>query len=360
MRIGFVSADWGRAAPGVPPHAGGAGWVRIHQPAAMLAQHGHQVVVGAGVAGGRDDRLVPLDHHAKPLMLDPQIMVFQRWMNDEAATAIRDARKAGQIILQDVDDWFWGLDPRNQAHHSTSKRTNDLHNREHYKAAVEASDAAIVSTEFLARRLRERMGVQAIVVRNAVDQAAFATQPVRDVTDGLVVGWTGALAWRSGDLETMRDVLPGFLADCGGTFVHHGVFPADTETAADRIGLPPNLVGPSKRGKIPTDYPENVAGFDIGIVPLNDIPFNHAKSWIKGLEYAAAGIPFVAQATTEYEALGCGLTAATPAQWRDALDRLRDPQVRAAEAAKGLKVAADHDLRVRWRDWEKVYQSFLR
>jgi hypothetical protein len=42
---------------------------------------------------------------------------------------------------------------------------------------------------------------------------------------------------------------------------------------------------------------------DIGLVPLNDIPFNRAKSFIKGLEYTASGIPFVAQGTGEYELL---------------------------------------------------------
>ncbi len=32
----------------------------------------------------------------------------------------------------------------------------------------------------------------------------------------------------------------------------------------------------------------------VGIAPLVDRPFNRSKSWIKGLEYSAFGLPFVA------------------------------------------------------------------
>lgn len=359
-RIAFITADWGKVPAGQVPPPGGAGWVRIHQPAMKLAEHGHHTVVGAGVASAPNGTLTPMGHDGQPLMLGAEVVVIQRWMNDEAPDAIRAARAAGQVVIQDVDDWFWGLDPRNQAHRATSKQYSQIHNREHYKKGIEASDAVTVSTEFLGRRIRERMGARVHLIRNCVDRAMYATNPVRDTTDGLVVGWTGALAWRSGDLETMQDVLPEWLTAEGAMFVHHGLFPGDHPNAAGRLaGIPDDLIGPSKPGLIPTDYPANVAGFDIGIVPLNDVPFNHAKSWVKGLEYSAAGIPFVAQATAEYEALGCGVVAATPREWRDALTYLSDPDNRLAERAKGLAVAATHDLTTRWTDWEAVYLSEL-
>jgi glycosyltransferase involved in cell wall biosynthesis len=61
--------------------------------------------------------------------------------------------------------------------------------------------------------------------------------------------------------------------------------------------------------------------FDIGIAPLDDIVFNHAKSWLKGLEYAALGIPFVASDLPEYVRLekqhGIGVTAPSKSKaWR--------------------------------------------
>ena len=93
MNIAFVSSDWGRTAAGTEPSPGGAGWVRIHQPALALAQYGeHRTVIGHGIGGRADGRLIPLDFHSQPLMLDPDLIVVQRWMNAEAPQAITDAR----------------------------------------------------------------------------------------------------------------------------------------------------------------------------------------------------------------------------------------------------------------------------
>ena len=361
MNIAFVSSDWGRTAAGTEPSPGGAGWVRIHQPALALAQYGeHRTVIGHGIGGRADGRLIPLDFHSQPLMLDPDLIVVQRWMNAEAPQAITDARRAGQVIIQDVDDWFWGLHPANRAHRTTNKRLNPDHNREHYKAVIERSDAVTCSTGFLAKRIRDRMGARTFILRNCINPSLFTKQPIRNISEGLVVGWTGALQWRSGDLETLRGWFGDWLATNDATFVHHGVFPGEPDDlAASIIGLAPEQVGPSKRGVPPADYPDNVAGFDIGIVPLSDHPFNHAKSWIKGLEYAAAGIPFVAFGTSEYEQLGCGLTATTPDEWVAALDALRSPTLRAEQAALGRAVAREWSFRHKWSEWASVYHAVL-
>lgn len=359
MKIGHVTADVGGATPTRAPMPGGAGWVRVFQPAHRLAMNGHESVVGTQVGATDGGWLIPLNHRHEALMPQPELMVIQRWMNHESPDRIREARATGQVVLQDVDDWFWGLDPANRAHRTTSKKRNPYYNREHYRAAVSASDAAVVSTAFLAKRIRERFGCRTILVRNAVDLASFATQPVSDRDDELVIGWTGALAWRSGDLETLAPWFDGWLAATGSTFVHHGTFPDDTDTAASRAGVAVDRAGPTRGILPPWEYPVNVAGFDIGIVPLAPIDFNAAKSWIKGLEYAAAGIPFIAARTDEYAALGAGRLASDPDEWLAHLEDLRDPQVRAEEAARGLKVAAEHDLSVRWRDWETVYEAEL-
>lgn len=356
MKVAVVSSDWGRGNPRPP---GGSGWMRAHLPARALEELGHDVVVGSGVAVAPTGRLVPLSHEGKLLMVEPDVLLAQRWMNRQAAQATRDARAAGQVVVQDVDDWFWGLDPANAAHKHTSKAADPENNRVLYAANVAAATAVSVSTEFLARRIRERFGVPTVLLRNMIDRPAFPVQPVRPVTDGIVVGWVGAIGWRSGDLETLRGVLDPFLESCGGTFVHHGTFPHDTDTAAARFGVASERTGPSRWSVPPIDYPELLDGFDVGIVPLADKPFNHAKSWIKGLEYAAAGVPFVAYRTREYEQLGCGLLARTPGEWRAALEQLRDPAERERQRARGLEVAAANDLRRRGVEWERALATLL-
>ena len=169
-------------------------------------------------------------------------------------------------------------------------------------------------------------------LRNMVDLPAFATYPVRPVSTGLVVGWCGATPWRSGDLETLADVLPGFLEEVDGTFVHHGTIgPGDT-SAYDALHIPAHRRGPSMPLVPVVDYPGVVTGFDIGIVPLADHPFNRAKSAIKSMEYAAAGIPFVAADLPEQRWFRGGPLARTPAGWRAGLRALVDPARRQAAA----------------------------
>jgi hypothetical protein len=292
-------------------------------------------------------------------MLDPQIVVVQRWMHKDAPAAIRAAIGAGQVVIQDVDDWFWGLHKANQAYRITDPRTNPTVNREHYRRAVLASTLTTCSTEFLAKRIRERIGARTVVLRNALDLPMFGPAEYRDVSEGLVVGWVGALAWRSGDLETLRGVLGPFLEGCDGSFVHHGVSAKDRVTAGELAGVPAARWGPSQGMLPPERYPELLDGFDIGLVPLSAHEFNRAKSGIKGLEMGASGIPFVAARTPEYERLGFGLLASTPGEWRDALERLRDPVERLMQRELGLTVARSHAIQVRWREWEDVYAAEL-
>ena len=81
----------------------------------------------------------------------------------------------------------------------------------------------------------------------------------------------------------------------------------------------------------------------VGIVPLNSLPFNEAKSSVKGLEYAMTGIPFVAYASNEYKKLeleGSGNTAKKPMQWIKNMERLLDPAVRKEQADRGYELVS--------------------
>jgi hypothetical protein len=337
---------------------GGAGWVRIVQVAHHLQSLGHETVVGSTIAAGRDGRLVPLDRDNTVLMLAPDVVVIQRWMHAHAADAIRAARAAGQVVVNDLDDYFQRLDHRNMAHKSTDPTHNPHQNREHYLEALRASSLVTVSTPFLADRYA-RLGVKCEVIGNAIDLAMFPRQPIRDTDTELVVGWCGALSWRSGDLETMRDVLPRWLADNDARFVHHGVMGHDKDTAGHRMGIPDRLVGPSKPIASVYDYPDNVAGFDIGIAPLSKIPFNRAKSAIKLMEYAAAGIPAIGTKIDSYTAWGGALIANRPRDWLAHLDTLRDPAARRDVADAAYALVTEQDFRVRIGDWDTVYGSLV-
>ena len=79
-------------------------------------------------------------------------------------------------------------------------------------------------------------------------------------------------------------------------------------------------------------------------MPLSRNDFNEAKSCLKGLEYAAAGIPFIATPTGEYRWLaeqGVGRLAETPEEWTHHLDELRNIDVRMEEAERQRKIVEE-------------------
>jgi hypothetical protein len=138
--------------------------------------------------------------------------------------------------------------------------------------------------------------------------------------------------YRSNDLEEMRGWLPDFLEEHDLRFHHSGALRDATETIANLIGFDPARLTTSPA--VPFHHYKDLFTFDIGIVPLSDIPFNHAKSALKGLEYASAGIPFVAAGLPEYQRcadMGVGRTARSDDDWVEQMTALLDYKTRASE-----------------------------
>jgi hypothetical protein len=95
---------------------------------------------------------------------------------------------------------------------------------------------------------------------------------------------------------------------------------------------------------------------------LNDIPFNHAKSFIKGLEYAAAGIPFVSSFSPEYEYLaehGVGRVAKTQDEWVYHLDELNRKITRIEEVEENLENIKKFGMDERGLDWDATFRFIL-
>jgi glycosyltransferase involved in cell wall biosynthesis len=109
------------------------------------------------------------------------------------------------------------------------------------------------------------------------------------------------------------------------------------------------------------DYPERMFGMNIGLVPLNRVPFSEAKSNLKGLEYAAKGIPFIATPTQEYRILyesGVGRLAETPDEWRDHATELLDPDVRREEGERIREIVArDWTIEGRAEQWDTAIRG---
>jgi glycosyltransferase involved in cell wall biosynthesis len=141
--------------------------------------------------------------------------------------------------------------------------------------------------------------------------------------------------------------------------IHHAGHSDNSPAFAEVTGVNPNRVTTSPIVPI-NDYSSGFK-FDIGIVPLNDIPFNYAKSNIKGLEYAAANIPFVASDVPEYRHLhedGVGHIARTPEEWVNQLEHLLTYQNRRLEAARSYQTVVDKwSIEARAKDWQAVFSA---
>lgn len=351
-RVGFASCDWSGSVFDANGHPvmGGSGWARLGQYAPLLPEVKALGVLvhdpKLGVFGVRE--WDGTDH------FDLDVIVMQRVMFGDVIAKMPQAKANGQILVNDVDDWYWGLSPANRAFAASHPKQNPVENITFYKGIIGKSDVVTVSTPYLAERLRQWVRCPIEILPNTVDLTKFQPRPPTDATVPLV-GWVGSTAHRSGDLNEVRGVL-NTMFEKGKIRLHHSGDHPNHESFAAAIGTHPKIVSTLPLLP-PADYPKAFV-FDVGIVPLTNMPFNRAKSGIKGLEYAASGIPFVASpldAYLELHAHGLGLIAKKSRYWEILLGRLCDPVYRAEQAAMVLENVQPYDIQY----GAKAFSEFL-
>ena len=345
--IGFITTDFtslpdGRIMPG------GCGYYRCALPMAVSAQRGHMgrvafdPVKGFGV---RDSDTTAL-YGFRTIVLK---LIMDRWTTWQ----VNVAKSIGQRIIVDVDDHYAGLPESNKAFEITHPEKNKRTNRAYYEDVIAAADTVTVSTPFLLEH-HSKFHPDVRMVRNGILPNQFPPRKVLNRKP--ILGWAGAVDFRGGDLETLRSWLPDFLEEHDLMFHHAGHMPS-SPSFADVAGIDPDRLMTSPL--VPMDRYAAGMMFDIGIVPLNMIPFNEAKSNIKGLEYAASGIPFVAAPTGEYKALaadGVGRVAGSDTEWVENVTDLLDYSVRKRESALSRKkVLSDWSIGARAREWQSVF-----
>lgn len=355
LKVGFASGDWSESVnePDGSPCMGGSGWIRFGQYTRYLTvPHVIGVLVfnnDLGIFGVTDWEN---NHH-----FDCNVIYMQRWMVKGIPENIKIAQQNGQIIVNDLDDWYWGLHDRHQAKTQIDPKNNKEQNTDIYRNVLAASDLVIVSTPFLYERAKDRLRVLNVeMLENHVDFSAF--KPRQHKNNGTtVIGWHGSTGHRSGDLEEVKQVFPHLPKDRfsfhhTGYYGGHPKFWEETGVPQDRVSLYP-MVSPTVIGKM--------LPFDIGIAPLNDIPFNHAKSWIKPLEYAAAGIPSIMSKSPEYvrfkEKYGVGRIAKRYRDWVRHFEDLSDPETRNEEAERNLKALEALDAKHGALRLQKILES---
>lgn len=334
---------------------GGTYYYRMALPALELAKYpGFECLLSWRFEAAPDGHIRIMDIHSV-WHDDCDVIVFQRWMHADGAETARRARAAGQIIVQDVDDQFWALPTTNMARQTTDAKTSAEFNRDHYRKMVGASSAIICSTPTLAS-VFAWANVPTFVCRNAVDVDRW---PVKDPAVNGMIGWVGGIPWRGNDLPLLRNILGPFLEKYGLPFYHGGVSPDPRYPKAwEQLGLDTDKIAVAHAPIVPiAQYPRLWAPLNLAVIPLEDSTFNRAKSWLKGLEASACGIPFIASRLPEYELLGVGRLASTPGEWRAHLEALLDPAVRRAEGAVNRARAEELSISRQWPQWADALRA---
>lgn len=353
LKIGFASTDWSKSImTSEGPSPGGANYVRIQQNRPHL---GIPNVTGLLVYHAEKGFGI-LDWFNKT-HYDCQVIVLQRLMFADLVDKIQNRHKFGQILINDIDDWYWGLHEDNHAYKLTHPDHNKDENIEHYKNVIQECDGVTVSTPFLHNKMVQDFGCKNVhIIENCVTVKDFKYRHAN--LKKPVVGWVGSTSHRSGDIEILQNVLNPAKYK-----IHHSGHVNGATLFADKAGLPREKVMKTPMYS-PKDYAKRSFCFDVGLAPLNDVPFNHAKSWIKAIEYAAAGIPFVASNLSEYKRLhetyGLGRLASTPQEWEEQITELLNVQQRGGEGKRGHTIVGEYlNVHNMANKWAQVLKSFI-
>lgn len=354
--IGYITGDWAWGTEPLQPN--GCAWYRCKLPMDQLKNLGW--VTGLGFPGFTQDKGFGLIIQDGKIIHGWDIIVFKLLMQREVLEYMPRAKELGQKIVVDVDDWFDGLSPSNRAYEATDPQKNPNNNREVYSEIIMRADAVITSTPFLYEYYSAKRS-NVYMVRNGIDIERWKPRKITQ-NHRIKIGWVGATPWRSNDLEELSTFMGPYLQSRRMMFHHSGHTGNGAPTAASQLNIPSNLAKTMPLVPIGS-YPKLFEPIDIGIVPLSNVKFNHAKSFIKGLEYAAAGVPFVSSYSPEYEYLAkegeIGRVAYTDDDWVYHFDELRDRQMRIDEASHNLERLKDFTMSARGPEWDSVFKKIL-
>lgn len=356
----------------------GCGHHRIIWPATYLREAGYDVEVVTP-----DKRSVSLQFDKGRLVhvdIDPSVdvVVFQRTTDFRIVQAVHWLREHGFTVVIDVDDDLAAIHPANPAFtflnpHRAEHEVRDLirtkqlnpqrapmvlsslqkqytHSWEHLARACR--EASLVTFSTPALRTRYGRPERQAVVRNYLADHYYEV----DHTDSDLLGWPAALHSHPNDPAVLGNSVRRLVQQDGARFLTIG----DNDGVAAAFGLteePEHVESAS-----PQLWPAVISQLGVGIVPLADTRFNTGKSWLKGLELSAVGVPWVGSPRAEYHELhrlGAGLLAKDQRDWQKLLYRLlHSPDYRAELAGRGRETAEKLRLRdhaeLWWLAWEKA------
>lgn len=336
----------------VPSDAFGCGHYRMIWSADVLRKAGHDVVV---MPPTRDSGfMVKVEDQPDGSQVlvgvtvpeDADVIVLQRPGHPLQPQLIRGLRQNGIAVVIDMDDDMSSIHPDNIAFHTYRPGSASPLS---WKWAMESCKVAtmVTTSTKLLQRVYARHG-RGMVLDNYVPEAylGFPTE------ESGAFGWAGTTKSHPNDLQVTVPAVQRLMDD-GYRFKVVGGRSSVKQCL--RLREDPDVTG-----SVPLNQWVAMIGeqLDVGMVPLAPTSFNSSKSRLKGIEYMAVGVPWVASPREEYRKLhresGCGLLADNPKDWYSKLKLLMDDDVmRKEQAEAGREYMKTHTYQANaWRWWE--------
>lgn len=228
--------------------------------------------------------------------IESDVLVLQRVVGDFVPDIIRKLkRRTSTLVVYDIDDWYEGIPDYNRA-----SKVLTAENLRVVRELMGLADLITVSTPELAEGYAS-IG-PTVVLPNYLDPEIWLdNEKYRVPHPKIHLGWMGAFHWRSGDLDLLKPWIKGFLDDHPEvTFVSCGAPELFEYLGISGLTTPKMRENAKDHLRPYAHLPAMLAQLDIGLVPMTQNRFNQAKSWLKGMEYGAMGVPAVASASREY------------------------------------------------------------
>jgi hypothetical protein len=243
---------------------------------------------------------------------------------------IASSKLGGKPIVYDYDDAIFHIYDRNRSPLIRTMLAGKL------EPLLRRVSACLCGNAYL-RDYAAQFCDDCIILPTVVDTDAYRPAARKSGAQPIVIGWIGSPStW-----ENVQPLLPLLEQVCReqGTIVR--AIGAGSAAKADMFpGL--ELIEWNESSEA-----RDLAGLDIGIMPLLDLPFQRGKSGYKLIQYMACGLPVIASPIGVNEEIvrdgSNGFLADDLEQWRSALLRLiEDSELRETLGRAGREIA-EHD-----------------
>lgn len=184
-------------------------------------------------------------------------------------------------------------------------------------SVMRASTCVTAGNYYLAERAISAGADSVVIVPTVVDYFRYTVRSTKQTNALPVIGWMGSPSTQK-YVVGVRDALVEACKKHGAQVILVGATPSIIN---DLPGVNVKVIEWSEDSEA-----ELIRSMDIGIMPLDDGPWERGKCGYKLIQYMACAVPVVASAVGVNNEIvnhsNCGILVSTADEWRAALDKL--------------------------------------